>query len=199
MIKPPVMLSRKRVFAGKPLWIKAGGIHVRRAADDWARYCANLASQTYVGGMKMPRRLIPNVKSVHALEMTRIAVGNQKLVYVLVADRSFAYEHGKKSKIAYIGTTKNGAARIAGSTADKAKEILNEYGVTKVTARILTCKPRRNVRTWKKLETALLIVFRSEYGRVPLWNSQGKKLKDGDIFHYFSRETVRKRLLTFDQ
>src|ERR1700749_2115679 len=115
----------------------------------------------------MSRKLTPKLKSTNALEMTRIAIGHEKLAYILLADKPFSYPHGGKSRIAYIGTTKKGAARIAGSMAERAKEILGEHGVKKVVARVITCRPRRRVKTWKKLESALLLMFRREYGRVP--------------------------------
>ena len=144
-------------------------------------------------GKPMPRRLNLSLKKVHALEATRIAIGNQKLVYVLLADKNFNYPYGR-SAIAYIGTTKKGVARVAGSMAARSEEILSCHGVKKVTARILTCSPRRNVKTWRKLERALLLMFRSEYGSVPSVNSQGKKMKETDEFSYFSREAIRKTI-----
>ena len=60
----------------------------------------------------MARKLTPKLKPVPALEMTRVATGSEKLVYVLLANRGFAYPHGNKSRVAYIGTTKKGVARI---------------------------------------------------------------------------------------
>ena len=115
-----------------------------------------------------------------------------KLVYVLIADKKLTYSHGKKSAIAYIGTTEKGVARIAESAAKHAEEILRLRGVRKVTARILTCRQRQRVKTWVKLERALILMFRSEYGTVPRFNSQGKKMTEGDVFTYFRRERIRK-------
>jgi hypothetical protein len=71
---------------------------------------------------RKPRRLNQSLKRFHAIEVTRIAVGNQKLVYVLVADRSFTY-HGTKSAVFYIGTTKKGFERVASSAAQRAEDI----------------------------------------------------------------------------
>ena len=140
----------------------------------------------------MTRRLNLSLKAQHALEVTRIAVGNQKLVYVLIANKSFSYSHGRKSAIAYIGTTKKGVARVAGSAAERAEDILSKWGVKKVTARIVTCSPRRRVKTWLKLERALLLEFRSAYGSVPKCNLQGKNVVETDEFSYFSRDATRK-------
>jgi hypothetical protein len=142
-------------------------------------------------GDGMSRRLNLRLKAEHALEVTRIAIGSEKLVYVLLANKEFKYEYGRKSHIAYIGTTKKGVARIAESAAKHAQEVLSEHGVKTVAARVVTCAPRRKVKTWVKLEKALLLQFRAEYGRVPWWNSQGGKLTELDEFRYFSREAVR--------
>ncbi len=65
----------------------------------------------------MVRRLGVSLKSEHAIEVTRLAIGNQRLVYILIANKEFAYPHGRKSAIAYIGTTTKGVERVAGSAA----------------------------------------------------------------------------------
>jgi hypothetical protein len=52
---------------------------------------------------------------------SRVVIGNQKLVYVLIADKRIKYPRGK-SRIVNIGTTKKGVARIAHSTAAKAEK-----------------------------------------------------------------------------
>jgi hypothetical protein len=111
---------------------------------------------------------------------------------VLIASKKFSYPHGRKSSIAYIGTTKKGVARVAGSAAERAQEILSMHGVQKVTARIVTCQPRRKVKTWLKLERAMLLEFRSAYGSVPKCNSHGKNMLETDEFSYFSRDAMRK-------
>ena len=124
----------------------------------------------------MVRKLNLSLKTIHALEITRIAIGNQKLVYVLVANKKLHYRYGS-SAIAYIGTTKKGVGRIAESAAQHAQEILELHGVKKVTARIVTCRPRRNVKTWLELERAMLVTFREQYGSVPKCNEKGKNMK----------------------
>lgn len=140
----------------------------------------------------MAKRLKVSLKPDHAIEVTRIATDSQKLVYVLVANKRFGYEHGQKSAVAYIGTTKNGVARVASSAANWAEEILGNHGVKKITARIVTCRPRKKVKSWKKLERAMLLEFRSVYGSVPHWNTQGKNITETDEFSYFSRDAIRK-------
>ena len=146
----------------------------------------------------MVRRLNLRLKKEHALEVTRMAIGSEKLVYVLLANKKFSYPHGRKSHIAYIGTTKKGVAHIAGSAAERAQEILSLHGVNKVTARVVTCAPRRRVKTWHKLERALMLQFRAEYGSVPKCNTQGKRLIEADEFEYFSRDAVRKTVQKLD-
>jgi hypothetical protein len=142
----------------------------------------------------MIRYLGVSLKRFHAIEVTRIAIKNEKLVYVLKANRKLTYPHGKSS-VAYIGTTKKGIRRVASSAASHAEDILGEYGVKKITARIITCKRRPNVKTWVKLERALLLVFREIYGEVPAFNLQGHKIKETDEFDYFKREKLRKVLI----
>src|SRR5438876_573559 len=122
------------------------------------------------------RRLAISLKRDLALQATRVTTGKNKLVYVLVTDKRLRYGK-KKSRIAYIGTTKNGVSRIAQSVAARAPAILRLHGVRSFDARIITCKPRQHVKTWFKLERALLMTFRELYGQVPKCNSHGKRMK----------------------
>jgi hypothetical protein len=136
-----------------------------------------------------PKRIKLSLKRDHALEATRVSIGKSKLVYVLIADKRLKYPKGK-SRIAYIGTTKKGAARIAQSVAGRAEAILGLRGVRSFHARVITCRPRRNVKTWMKLERALLVVFKENFGSVPECNSHGSKMKERDVFRIFSRGGV---------
>jgi hypothetical protein len=138
----------------------------------------------------MPRRLKLSLKRDEALRATRVTVGKNKLVYVLVADKRLKYKNGK-SRIAYIGTTKKGVARVAQSVAARADDILSLHGVRTFHARIVTCRPRRNVETWRKLERAMLLKFREAFGEVPKCNSVGKKMKTTDEFRYFGNAGVK--------
>src|SRR5258706_126350 len=127
----------------------------------------------------MPRRASVSLKRETALTAKRVILGHDKLVYVLVADRKLDYPDGR-SRIAYIGTTKLGGARIAQSVATRAEAILNLHGVTSFEARIVTCRPRQHVRMWHKLERALLLQFRNMLGEVPRCNIQGKNFTEVD-------------------
>jgi hypothetical protein len=137
----------------------------------------------------MPRRLSLSLKRDEALRATRVSAGKSKLVYVLIADKRLKYPNGK-SRIAYIGTTKKGISRISQSVAARADEILSLHGVRSFHARIVICTPRQHVKTWLKLERALLVIFRELFGDVPRCNSHGSKMKETDVFRYFARTAV---------
>ena len=137
----------------------------------------------------MPKRLRLSLKRDEALRATRVTVGKMKLAYLLIADKRLKYKTGK-SRIAYIGTTKKGVERVAQSVAFRAEVILDLHGVRTFHARIVTCKPRQNVDTWRKLERSLLLCFRERFGEVPKCNSHGKRMKETDEFHYFAKKAV---------
>lgn len=124
-----------------------------------------------------------------AMVVTRTAVKATRLVYVLQANKRQSYAWGK-SRIVYIGTTKNGLARVAASVAERADEVLGEHGIRQVSVRIIDCRGIPNVKTWRKLERALLLCFRSKYGEVPWCNTHGKRMAEGDEFDYFVRTRV---------
>jgi hypothetical protein len=129
-------------------------------------------------------RLTISLTQTPAMWAHRVSLGKLRLVYVITADRLLSYPTGR-SRIAYIGTTKNGPARIAQSVAHRAEVILRLRGVSEMTVRILTCAPRQHVKTWHKLERALLLQFKDDYGSVPVCNTQGKNMvwrDEGDHF-----------------
>lgn len=125
------------------------------------------------------------------MQATRVAIGKDKLVYILIADKAIKYTYGK-SRIAYIGTTKKGVGRVAQSVAARAEAILSIHGVRTFHARVVTCRPRPNVKTWKKLERAMILTFREKFGVVPECNTVGKKMKESDEFRYFGHAAVKK-------
>jgi hypothetical protein len=135
-------------------------------------------------------RLHISLKRRAAIHVEKISVGNQKLVYVLLADKKIRYDKGR-SRIVYIGTTKNGIDRVAQSVAARADKIFQQWGVTEFDARIVTCGARQRVKTWHKLERALLLTFRATYGRVPLCNVIGHGLTERDEFQIFSKKRLR--------
>lgn len=133
----------------------------------------------------MPR-LTVKASSSPAVTITREAVKSDKLVYIAVANKALRYPHGS-SRIVYIGTTKNGAHRMAASAAAKAQVMLELHGVKQLEFYAVTCKSRQNVRSWKKLERGLLLAFKHMFGRVPECNTQGKNIRWTDELAYFSR------------
>lgn len=137
----------------------------------------------------MLRRLQLSLKHDAALTATRVSIGKKKLVYVLVADRRLRYIKNR-SRIAYIGTTKKGISRIARSVAVRANDILALRGVKSFKAHIITCPPRPNVSTWRKLERALLLGFKEKFGETPKCNSHGKRMRERDEFRYFRKRGV---------
>jgi hypothetical protein len=140
--------------------------------------------------MAAERRLSVSLRNGYALEATRQSVGRNKLVYAIVADKKLEYPKGR-SRVAYIGTTRKGVRRVAASVAGKADKILDLRGVRSCRAYIITCRARQRVRTWLKLERALLIVFREIYGDTPRCNRHGKKMQATDQFDYFARPRLR--------
>jgi hypothetical protein len=130
-----------------------------------------------------------SLKRGEALHATRLTIGKQKLVYVLIADKRLKYKNGK-SRIAYVGTTKKGVARIAQSVATRAEAILVLNGVHEFHARIITCNSRQRVKTWCKLERALILTFRERFGVIPYCNNKGKRMKQTDEFSYFTRSRI---------
>ncbi len=134
-------------------------------------------------------RLRISLKRQPAIQVDRITVGPLKLVYVLTADKKIRYAKGR-SKIVYIGTTKNGIDRIASSAAYRAEEIFALSGVTRCEARIVTCTPRQRIRSWAKLERALLLAFRERYGSVPRCNKHGSRMKLTDEYQLFAKKRL---------
>lgn len=138
----------------------------------------------------MPGRLTISLKRDEALRATRVSVGKNKLVYILIADKRIKYANGS-SRIVYIGTTKKGLARVARSVAVRAEEIFQRLrGVREFHARLVVCRPRAGVQTWTKLERALLLSFRERFGEIPKCNSQGRKMRERDEFDYFTRKRI---------
>lgn len=76
-------------------------------------------------------------------------------------------------------------SRVAQSAAFRTDQVLTLRGVNTFHVRIITCRPRQNVETWKKLERALLLAFRDTNGSVPLCNSHGRGMAWRDERDYF--------------
>lgn len=142
----------------------------------------------------MPKKRVkPKLRPGEALRATRVFLNDSKLVYVILADKKLNYPNGK-SRIAYIGTTKNGQARVAASAAERGERVLRLHGVREFTVRILTARPRQHVKIWHKLEHALLWSFKERFGRVPQCNSPKRTKREGTSFSYFTKKIVADRI-----
>ncbi len=136
----------------------------------------------------MPRRRNIKASRKPAITITRQALRAEKLVYLAVANKSRKYPFGYRSPILYIGTTRTGVQRIAQSAAARAQRLLVNHGVSQLQFHVVSCTPLRNVRTWQKLERALLLAFKHTYGSVPVGNTAGKNARWRDELEYFSEK-----------
>ena len=154
------------------------------------------------------RKMNIRCDSIHpAMTVEKRRSWDQKLVYVLRADRRIKRYNGGKSneprryknggsRIIYIGETSVGEAKMARpaySAVRKGARAFNEIrGVRKVEIHLVTAKKRKGVqKIWEKLERGLLAVFKEEYGHPPCYNKQGKGFKVEDVKAYFSRGRLK--------
>ena len=126
-----------------------------------------------------------------ALTISRAAYKAKELVYVAVANRALRYEHGR-SCIAYFGTTKRGARRIAGSAAWKAETLLQRHGLQQLDFYVVTCGAGASAKAARKLERALIIRFRERFGSPPLGNSAGRRMRWNAEWKNFSYNKLDK-------
>lgn len=138
----------------------------------------------------MGRRLSIKTGRQPAITITRQAIKQKKLVYVARANKRVRYPFGR-SAIVYIGTTAAGAGRIAASAAHQARQFLEMHGVKHLEFYVVACRPLRRIRTWAKLENALLLTFKHQYGTVPIGNTRGKNQTWNDELRYFSESRLR--------
>lgn len=138
----------------------------------------------------MVRRLQVSLKKAPAMTVRRVALDHERLVYVICADRKLRYDSGDYSHIAYIGTTKKGISRVAGSAAYRAQDILWEHGVQSFDVRLVTCPSRKGLRSWMRLERAMIISFREMFGKIPLCNVQGSGFEEYREFDTFKRSRI---------
>lgn len=136
------------------------------------------------------RRLQVSLRPVEAMTVRRVALEHERLVYVICADRKLRYPNGKYSQIAYIGTTKKGLSRVAGSAAYRAQDVLWTHGVQSFDVRLVTCQGRNGIRSWRRLERAMLISFREMFGGIPLCNVQGSGFEEDREFVTFRRSRI---------
>jgi hypothetical protein len=122
----------------------------------------------------------------------------KRIVYILVANKSFKYDSGERSYIVYIGTTGKGGRRPATSAIDKASEAFSELrGVKEIKVHIATSKGRKAVRTWEHLESALLATFRALYWELPKYNRKKGSITNIEDISLFRNKALRKILRQF--
>jgi hypothetical protein len=136
------------------------------------------------------RKLTIRISAQPAITITRQATRSNRLVYIAKANKALKYPFGR-SKIIYIGTTKEGVSRIAASAAHQARRLLDAHGVRSLEFLVVTCKSLQRVKTWSKLESALLITFKREFGAVPTGNTMGKNRGWRDELDYFTESRLR--------
>ena len=115
------------------------------------------------------------------------------MVYILAANKFHKYKNGR-SRILYIGTTKNGADRPAASAVNKASDAFYKLrGVKTIDVYIVTCAPRKAMQqTWKKLESPLLDVFRNRHFQLPRYNKVRPTAREG-LFSTNARDKIISR------
>lgn len=125
-----------------------------------------------------------------AITVRRVSTKVDKLVYIMSADKKQNYAKGR-SRIVYIGTTSRGINRMTSSVAARAATILGLHGTDEFNVHVVTCKARQRIKTWHKLERALILTFRDLFGEVPVCNSHGKKMKLTDEYQLFSKGRLK--------
>jgi hypothetical protein len=144
----------------------------------------------------MAKKLTIKTRNDPVLFIARHAVDEDRLVYIVVANKPVKYSFGR-SKIVYIGTTKVGAGRIASSAAHLAPKVFDVrsethlYGIRGLDFHVITCQKRQKVKTWLKLERGLLVTFLHEFGEVPLCNKHGKRMAFTDVLDYFTEQRLK--------
>lgn len=150
----------------------------------------------------MPNKLNLKVRASKesVLTVDRSRMWGKRFVYILVANKKFKYPSGRRSHVIYIGTTSRGARRPAVSAVQKAMSFFGEmHGVKQIGVYLVSSDTRRNVKTWNKLESALLAVFRQRYFKLPLENKRrGEYVNEEDV-RYFKREDLIKILSLLEE
>jgi hypothetical protein len=116
-----------------------------------------------------------------------------RMVYVLRADKAIRYKKGR-SRIVYIGETRRGTRRPAGSAASKAMRTFGVLpGIRRIDVHPLTFRGIQSVRMWEILERDLLATFKAAHGEIPFYNRQGKGKKFSvDRIRYFRKSRLEK-------
>jgi hypothetical protein len=132
------------------------------------------------------------------LTVQRSTRWKKRMVYILVANKSYKYNSGRRSHIIYIGTTGKGAHRPATSAVDKASEAFSELrGVKEIRVHIASCRGRKAMKTWEHLESALLATFRELHWELPKYNKRKGSVDHTEDIRLFRLKALQKLLLQF--
>jgi hypothetical protein len=132
------------------------------------------------------------------LTVERSSRWKRRMVYILVANKSYKYKSGRRSRIIYIGTTGEGSRRPARSAVDKASEAFSELrGVKEIKVHIASCRGRRAMRTWEHLESALLATFKDRYYELPKYNKRKGSIEDTEDIRLFRLKALQKLIREF--
>jgi hypothetical protein len=158
-----------------------------------------MANSGNIWFMRNKRTLRVRVSKGSALTVDRSSLWKNRLVYILVANKTFKYKSGKRTHILYIGTTGKGARRPATSAVAKAMSIFGDVrGVKQIGVYLLNSDSRPSVRTWQKLESALLAAFCQRYYELPMKNKKRGEYAHEEDIRYFRRENLVKILRLFE-
>lgn len=137
--------------------------------------------------MPAAKNLRVRISKQSVLTIDRSRMWKSRLVYLLVANKKFKYPSGRKTHVLYIGTTKKGAKRPAASAVEKAMAMFGDVrGLKQIGIYLLNSESRRNVKTWEKLESALLAVFRQRYFALPNENKKRGEYGNEEDIRYFN-------------
>jgi hypothetical protein len=132
------------------------------------------------------------------LTVQRSKQWKKRMVYILVANKTYKYSSGRRSRIIYIGTTGKGAGRPASSAVGKASEAFSELrGVREIRVHLATCRGRRRLRTWEHLESALLATFRDLHFELPIYNKRRGSVSRLEDIRLFRRRALQKVIFQF--
>jgi len=132
------------------------------------------------------------------LTVKRSGRWKRRMVYLLIANKSYKYKSGRRSHVIYIGTTGKGAHRPATSAVDKASEAFSELrGVREIKVHIASCRGRKAMRTWEHLESALLATFRELHWELPKYNKRKGSVDHTEDIHLFRLRALQKLIRQF--
>jgi len=146
------------------------------------------------------RALKVKVSKTSLLTVQRSSQWDRRMVYILVANKTYKYPSGRRSRIIYIGTTGKGAGRPATSAVEKASDAFGELrGVKKIEVHLATCRGRKRMKTWLHLESALLATFTGLHFKLPIYNKRKGSVDYMEDIRFFRQKPLQKLVLQFEE